>query len=73
MKCGVRQKITMYVTHNVQIKFSIPTLYKLQLTKFQIFTKLPQVSNIRKNSNFLRIVELLRPTAPSYKFYGRDM
>ena len=54
--------------------FKIRPLIKQLLTKYQIFTILPQISHIHKYRNFSSIFatfldQLLHP----YKFYGRDM
>ena len=44
------------------------------MTKYQIFTKLPQISHIHKNRNFLEyICNFLDQLFHPYKFYGRDM
>ena len=61
------------VTH-VQKNFQIWASIKQLLTKYQIFTKLPQIPHIHINRNFSSIFatfldQLLHP----YKFYGRDM
>ena len=47
---------------------------KQLLTKYQFFTKLPQISHIHINRNFFKYIynfldQLLHP----YKFHGRDM
>ena len=54
--------------------FKIQALMKQLLTKYQIFTILPQVSHFHKYRNFSSIFcnfldQLLHP----YKFHGRDM
>ena len=43
MWCAVDIKSQLYVTHNVQKYFQIRTLMKRLLTKYKIFTKLPQI------------------------------
>ena len=46
-----------YMCHiYVQKDFQIRTLIKQLLIKYQIFTKLPQISHIHKNRNFLSII-----------------
>ena len=56
MTCVVRQKIALiHVTH-VQNDFKIRTLTKQLLTKYQIFTKLPQISHIYKILKFVSII-----------------
>ena len=62
------------VTHVQKISFKIQASIKQLLTKYQIFTILPQISHFHKNRNFSSIFcnfldQLLHP----YKFYGRDM
>ena len=42
---------------HVQKDFKIRTLIKQLLTKYQIFTKLPQISHIHNNRNFSIIIE----------------
>ena len=58
MKYGVRQIITIIhvcVTH-VQKNFQIQILIKQLFTKYQILTKLPQISHIQKNRHVLSII-----------------
>ena len=60
-----------HVQKNCQIRASIKQL----LTKYKIFTILPQISHFHKNRNFTSIIicnfldQLLHP----YTFHGRDM
>ena len=47
---------------------------KQLLTKYQIFTILPQISHFHKNRNFFKyICNFLDRLLYPYKFYGRDM
>ena len=74
MKCDVLQIITIICVTHVQENFQIRTSIKQLLTKYQIFTKLPQIPHIHINRNFLKYIcnfldQLLHP----YKFRGRDM
>ena len=71
-ECGVLQITTIICVIYVQKNFKIRNLIKQLLTKYQIFTKLSQISHIHKNrncSNWNFSDQLLLP----YKFYGRDM
>ena len=44
------------------------------MTKYQIFTILPQISHFHKNRNFLKyICNFLDQLLHAYKFHGRDM
>ena len=61
------QIITIICVTYVQKNFSIRALIKQLLTKYQNFTKLPQIPHIHINRIFLD--QLLHP----YKFHGRDM
>ena len=68
------QIITIICVTHVQKNFWIRASIKQLLTKYQIFTILPQISHFHQNRNFSRIFaffldQLLHP----YKFYGRDM
>ena len=56
MKFGVRQIITITRVTHVQRDFWIRSLMKQLLTKYQIFTKLPEISHIHKNYNFVSII-----------------
>ena len=56
MKYGLRKTITIICVKYVQKDFYIQTLIKELLTKYRIFTKLPQISYIRKNHNFSSII-----------------
>ena len=64
-----------YMCHTcVKDFFKIQALIKQLLTKYQIFTILPQISHFHKYRNFSSIFatfldQLLHP----YKFHGRDM
>ena len=63
-----------YMCHTCAKEFLNSSLIKQLLTKYQIFTTLPQISHFHKNRNFSSIIctfldQLLHP----YKFYGRDM
>ena len=51
------QIITIICVTNVQQGFSIWTLIKQLLTKYQLFTKLPKILYIYKNRNFVSIIE----------------
>ena len=71
--CCASDNHKLYVTH-VQKNFKIRATIKQLLTKYQIFTILPQISHFHKYCNFSSIFatfldQLLHP----YKFYGRDM
>ena len=62
------------VSHMCKRIFKIRALIKQLLTKYQIFTILPQISHFHKYRNFSSIFatfldQLLHP----YKFYGSDM
>ena len=56
MKYGLRKVITVICVTYVQKDFYIRTLIKQLLTKYRFFTKLPQISHIRKNHNFAGII-----------------
>ena len=56
-KYGMRKIITVICVTYVQKDFWIRTLIKQFWTKYQFFTKLPQISHIRKNHNFSSIIE----------------
>ena len=56
MKCGVWQIITIICFTYLHKDFQIQTFIKQLLTKYQIFTKLPQISHIHRNRNFLSII-----------------
>ena len=43
------------------------------MTKYQFFTKLPQISHFRKNHNFSSIRNFSDQLLLPYEFYGRDM
>ena len=58
-KCGVRQIITIICVTYVQKDYQIRALIKQLLTKYQICTKLPQISHFHKNSDFYSLIELL--------------
>ena len=45
--------------------FEIRALIKQLLTKYQIFTILPQISHFHKYRNFQVFLQLFRPTASS--------
>ena len=51
------QIITFVRVTHVQKDFQNQTLIKQLLTKYQIFMKLPQMSHIFKNRNFLSIIK----------------
>ena len=51
-ECAVLQIITIICVTHVQKNFEIRTSNKQLLTKYQIFTKLPQIPNIHINCNF---------------------
>ena len=62
------------MSHMCKRIFKIRASIKKLLTKYQIFTILPQISHFHKFRNFLKYIcnfwdQLLHP----YKFYGRDM
>ena len=65
---------TICVTH-VQKNFQFRASTKQLLTKYQIFTKLPQIPHIHINRNFssIYICNFLDQLLHPYKFYGRDM
>ena len=71
--CG--RKSQLYVSHYVQKDCWIRALIKQLLTKYQIFTKLPQISHTHKNHNLLSVIgnwyigQLFVP----YKLYDRDI
>ena len=54
----------------MQKNFSSHTLIKKLFTKYQILTKLPQISHIHKNCNFWNFLD--QPLFP-YKFHGKGM
>ena len=58
-KCSVRQIITIMCVVYEQIQ----TLIKQLLTKYQIFTKLPQIYNFYKTVIFKYNTNFFRPTA----------
>ena len=72
MKCAVLQIITIICVTHVQKNFQIRASIKQLLTKYQIFTKLPQIPHIHINRNF-SIWNFLDQLPHPYKFYGRDM
>ena len=48
--------------------------YKQLFTKYQVLTKLPQISHIHKNRNFLKYNwDFLHQPLLPYKFHGSDM
>ena len=54
--------------------FKIRTLIKQLFTKYQFLMKLPQISHIHKNHNFVSIIgTFLDQPLLSYKFHGSDM
>ena len=58
----------------MQKYFQIQTLIKQLLTKYQIFTKLPQISHIHRNRNFFKYNwNFLDQLLLSYKFHDRDV
>ena len=62
------------MSHVCKRIFKIQALIKQLLTKYQIFTILPQISHFHKCHNFFKyfcnfLDQLLHP----YKFHGRDM
>ena len=68
------QIITIICVTHVQKNFQIRASIKQLLTKYQIFTKLPQIPHIHINRNFSSIfVTFLGQLLHPYKFYGRDM
>ena len=74
MKCAVLQIITIICVTYVQKNFLNQASIKQLLTKYQIFTILPQISPFRKYRKYFKYIcnflgQLLHP----YKFYGRDM
>ena len=73
-ECDVLQIILIICVTHVQKNFQIRASSKELLTKYQIFTKLPQIPHIHINRIFFKYIcnfldQLLHP----YKFYGRDM
>ena len=71
-KCAVLQIITIICVTHVQKNFQIQASIKQLLTKYQIFTILPQISHFHNDRNFSSIFatfldQLLHP----YKFYVR--
>ena len=54
-KCAVLQIITVICVTHVQKNFQIQTWIKQLLTKYQFFTKLPQIPHIHMNLNFSSI------------------
>ena len=56
-ECGVRQVITIMCVTYVQKKFTILTLIKQLLTKYQFFTKWTNISHINKNRNLKCIIK----------------
>ena len=74
MKCAVLQIIIIICVTHVQKIFKIQALIKQLLTKYQIFTILPQISHFHKYRNFSSIFcNFLDQLLHSYKFHGRDM
>ena len=73
MNCGVWQIITFVRVTYEQKDFKIGTLIKQLLTKYQKFTKLPQISHIHKNHNLKYIWNFLDQLLLPYKFYDRDI
>ena len=68
------QIITIICVTHVQKNFWIRASIKKLLTKYQIFTILPQISHFHKFRKFFKYIcnfwdQLLHP----YKFYGRGM
>ena len=63
-----------HMCHTCAKEFLIWASIKQLLTKYQVFTILPQISHFHKNRNFFKyfcnfLDQLLHP----YKFYGRGM
>ena len=56
MKYGLWKIITVICVTYVQKDFKIRTLIKQLLTKYRFFTKLAQISHIRTNHNFSRMI-----------------
>ena len=74
LKRTVLRIITIICVTYVQKNLLIRTWIKQLLTKYQIFTKLPQIPRIRINRNFSSIfATFLDQLLHSYKFHGRNM
>ena len=71
----VLQIITIICVTHVQKNFWIRASIKKSLTKYQIFTILPQISHFHKFRNFSSIFATFETDQllHLYKFYGRDM
>ena len=61
--------------HNYNVSHMCKRIFKFEqlLTKYQIFTILPQISHFYKNRNFSGISNFLDQLFHPYKFFGRDM